>query len=122
MPLIILPVSLFPKNCIECNAESWEFVRSSTVNFKTPQPSIKAFVVFFKQGQRMSVIHKEPSDPRPDRLHHGRVQVTEVRTERKEGRTDEPLCSTTYSFQTIVLFNLLYEFKIVIILIPLIYI
>ncbi|XP_052011467.1 laminin subunit alpha-3 isoform X2 [Apodemus sylvaticus] len=28
-------------------------------------------------GQRMSIIHKEPSGPRPDRLHHGRVQVIE---------------------------------------------
>lgn len=28
-------------------------------------------------GQHMSLIHKEPSDPRPDRLHHGRVQVIE---------------------------------------------
>ncbi|XP_028615306.1 laminin subunit alpha-3 [Grammomys surdaster] len=28
-------------------------------------------------GQHMSIIHKEPSDPRPDRLHHGRVQVVE---------------------------------------------
>ncbi|KAM5304312.1 laminin subunit alpha-3 isoform 1-T1 [Glossophaga mutica] len=28
-------------------------------------------------GQHMSIIHEEPSDPRPDRLHHGRVQVVE---------------------------------------------
>ncbi|XP_073926279.1 laminin subunit alpha-3 isoform X3 [Castor canadensis] len=28
-------------------------------------------------GQRMSIIHKEPNDPRPDRLHHGQVQMIE---------------------------------------------
>ncbi|XP_036274356.1 laminin subunit alpha-3 isoform X2 [Pipistrellus kuhlii] len=28
-------------------------------------------------GQRMSVVHEEQSDPRPDRLHHGRVQLVE---------------------------------------------
>nr|XP_038952851.1 laminin subunit alpha-3 isoform X2 [Rattus norvegicus] len=28
-------------------------------------------------GQHMSIIHAEPSDPRPDRPHHGRVQVVE---------------------------------------------
>lgn len=33
---------------------------------------------FSEQGQRMSVVHEEQSDPRPDRLHHGRVQLVEV--------------------------------------------
>nr|XP_021501092.1 laminin subunit alpha-3 isoform X2 [Meriones unguiculatus] len=28
-------------------------------------------------GQHMSIVHTEPSDPRPDRLHHGKVQVLE---------------------------------------------
>ncbi|KAM7127014.1 laminin subunit alpha-3 isoform 1-T1 [Molossus nigricans] len=28
-------------------------------------------------GQRMSVFYEEPNSPRPDRLHHGRVQVVE---------------------------------------------
>uniref|UniRef100_A0A2K6FCC1 Laminin subunit alpha 3 n=1 Tax=Propithecus coquereli TaxID=379532 RepID=A0A2K6FCC1_PROCO len=28
-------------------------------------------------GQHMSVIYEEPNNPRPDRLHHGRVQVVE---------------------------------------------
>ncbi|XP_075825390.1 laminin subunit alpha-3 isoform X2 [Microtus pennsylvanicus] len=28
-------------------------------------------------GQHMSIIHTESSDPRPDRLHHGRVQMVE---------------------------------------------
>ncbi|XP_036060854.1 LOW QUALITY PROTEIN: laminin subunit alpha-3 [Onychomys torridus] len=28
-------------------------------------------------GQHMSIIHKESSDPRPDRLHHGRLQLVE---------------------------------------------
>ncbi|KAJ8776564.1 hypothetical protein J1605_015153 [Eschrichtius robustus] len=29
------------------------------------------------KGQHMSVIYEEPNHPRPDRLHHGRVQVVE---------------------------------------------
>ncbi|XP_059102677.1 laminin subunit alpha-3-like [Peromyscus eremicus] len=29
-------------------------------------------------GQHMSIIHQESSDPRPDRLHHGRVQMVEA--------------------------------------------
>ncbi|XP_052597506.1 laminin subunit alpha-3 isoform X1 [Peromyscus californicus insignis] len=28
-------------------------------------------------GQHMSIIHQESSDPRPDRLHHGRIQMVE---------------------------------------------
>lgn len=35
-------------------------------------------MLFSEQGQRMSIVHEEASDPRPDKLHHGRVRLVEV--------------------------------------------
>uniref|UniRef100_A0A673UW51 Laminin subunit alpha 3 n=1 Tax=Suricata suricatta TaxID=37032 RepID=A0A673UW51_SURSU len=47
------------------------------ISYKPQNISTVAFMLFFKQGQHMSVIYEEPNNPRPDRLYHVRVQVVE---------------------------------------------
>lgn len=59
------------------HADPHKFVLSLSTA-QGPSHSLRAGVLFSEQGQRMSVVHEEPSDPRPDRLHHGRVQLVEV--------------------------------------------
>ncbi|KAH0517395.1 Laminin subunit alpha-3 [Microtus ochrogaster] len=43
-------------------------------------------------GQHMSIIHMESSDPRPDRLHHGRVQMVEA-----DASLEELKCTNVYN-------------------------